>query len=83
MTHDEVLRRLDRELDLDSTQHAALAAILARRQPTIDSLWASVRPRVRAVIESTLTEMMMQLRPDQQVKYRELVERVHPGLLRK
>jgi ABC-type thiamine transport system ATPase subunit len=82
MDHDEVMRRLDRELALDSTQHATLAAILARRQPLIDSIWGSVRPRIRAVLDTTLTEMMLQLRPDQQVKYREMVERVHPGLMR-
>jgi ABC-type thiamine transport system ATPase subunit len=82
MDHDQVMRRLDRELSLDSTQHAALAAILERRQPMIDSIWASVRPRVRAVLDTTLTDMMMQLRPEQQVKYRAMVERVHPGVMR-
>ena len=57
MDHDEVMRRLDRELALDSTQHATLAAILARRQPLIDSIWGSVRPRIRAVLDTTLTEI--------------------------
>ena len=78
----DVLRRLDRELHLDPAQHAAIAAVISRRQATIDSLWASVHPTVRAVVESTILEMMQQLRPDQVARYKKMVEEVHPGLLK-
>lgn len=78
----DVMRRLDHELKLDPAQHATIAAIISRRQATIDSLWASVHPTVRNVIESTLHEILLPLRPEQRARYLEMVEQVHPGLLK-
>jgi hypothetical protein len=77
----DVMRRLDRELELDSAQHAIIAAVFQRRQATMDSLWATVQPQVRTVLVVTLHEMMAPLRPDQRAKYRAMVERLHPGML--
>jgi len=77
-----MMRRLDNDLGLDSTQHEAIAAILAHRQTSVDSTWHAVQPHVRATLDSTLQEILGVLRPDQAAKYRSMVEAHHPGTLR-
>ena len=77
----DVLRRLDRELDLDSAQYATIAGVIHRRQASIDSVWAEVQPQVRAVVLATLLEIMAPLNPQQKARYREMVNQVHPGIL--
>ena len=78
-----VMHRLRHDLHLDSAQHAAIAAILARRQGAVDSTWHAMQPHVRATLDSTLQEIIVVLRPDQAAKYRQMVEVMHPGLLKK
>ena len=78
MQSHDVLHRITHELELDSTQREAIAAILARRQGAVDSTWHAMRPRVRATLDSTLDEIMTVLRPDQVARYREMVEARHP-----
>jgi hypothetical protein len=77
-----LMHRFDQELGLDSAQHAAITAILARRQGTVDSTWHAVRPHVRATLNATLQEIAGVLKPDQAAKYRKMVEVMHPGVLR-
>jgi hypothetical protein len=77
-----LVSRLTDELRLDSAQQEAIAAILARRQGTVDSTWHTLRPHVRATLDSTLREIVGVLRPDQMAKYRRMVETAHPGALR-
>ncbi len=77
-----VMSRLDHELSLDAAQHEHVRAILARRQPAIDSIWDSVRPGVHAVLDSALHEIMGELRPDQRTRFMQLVEQVHPGVFK-
>jgi Spy/CpxP family protein refolding chaperone len=74
-----VIRRLQHELDLDSAQQQALAAIFARHQGAIDSAWHVMRPRVHARLDSALQEVVSVLRPDQAAKYRRMVESMHAG----
>ena len=69
----------DRELGLDSAQHAAVAAVLARRQAAIDSAWRTLRPGVRAAVDSAQMEIFRVLRPDQQAKFMELLRTAHPA----
>jgi ABC-type thiamine transport system ATPase subunit len=76
-----VMHRLNDQLDLDSAQQTAIAAIFARRQGTVDSTWHALRPHVRATMDSTLREIVDVLRPDQVAKYRKMVERMHPDAL--
>lgn len=78
MESHDVLHRITHELELDSTQRAAIASILARRQGTVDSTWHAMRPHVRATLDSTLDEIVAILRPDQVARYREMVEARHP-----
>lgn len=79
-TH-HVMRQLQRHLDLDSSQHAAIVAILARRQRAMDSTWHAVLPPVRAAMDSTHLAIAAVLRPDQLAKYREMVESMHGGAM--
>jgi hypothetical protein len=76
-----MIQHLARDLELDSTQHAAVARIFARRQRAIDSTWQAVEPQVHATIDSTLREIASMLRPDQLAKYRKMLEDRHPETL--
>jgi hypothetical protein len=82
MNSHHVMQRLERDLGLDSAQHEAIAAILARHQGAVDSTWHAVQPHVHATLDSTLREIVGVLRPDQVEKYRKMVETRHPGVLR-
>lgn len=77
-----VMRRLTDELGLDSAQGQAIAAILARRQGTVDSTWHAMQPHVHAALDSTLQEILGVLRPEQVAKFRKMVDAMHPGTLR-
>ena len=78
MQSHDVLHRITHELDLDSAQREAIAAILTRRQGTVDSTWHAMRPHVRATLDSTVDEIVGILRPDQVARYREMIEARHP-----
>jgi hypothetical protein len=82
MDSHHVMDRLNDHLGLDSAQHKAIAAILARRQGTIDSTWHAMQPHVRAMLDSTLHEIAGVLRPDQMAKLRKIEETMHPRTLR-
>jgi hypothetical protein len=82
MDSHHVMHRFNHQLGLDSAQHEAIAAILARRQGAVDSTWHTVQPHMRATLDSTLQEIAGVLRPDQVAKYRKMVETLHPGMLR-
>jgi hypothetical protein len=73
------VRRLDKELGLDSAQRVAIVAILTRRQRSIDSAWRQLRPSVRATIDSAQAEIVDVLRPDQRQHYLSLVRAAHGG----
>lgn len=76
---DQMVDYFARELHLDSAQKAAVAAIFARRQHTIDSTWRAVQPHVHATVDSTLREMARILRPDQLATFERLIGTRHPG----
>src|SRR5262245_59950579 len=76
-----VVEHLERELELDSTQQRAIAAIFARHQRSIDSTWHTMQPHVHAALDSTLSEVTGVLRPDQLARYRRLVRERHQGTL--
>jgi hypothetical protein len=82
MPASHVAHDLAPELGLDSTQQHAITAILARHQGTVDSSWHRVQPHVRATLDSTIREIMEQLRPDQAERFRRMVETMHPGIIR-
>ena len=78
---DQMVDHFTRELRLDSAQKAAVAAIFARRQHTIDSTWRAVQPHVHATVDSTLREMAQVLRPDQLATFERLIGARHPGTI--
>ena len=72
-----VMRLLDKSLALDSAQHAAIVAVLSRRQAAIDSAWVALQPRMKGAVDSSQMEIARVLRPDQVVKFRALMQSVH------
>jgi hypothetical protein len=74
----DAMHHFTRELDLDPAQQAAIARILERRQKEVDSSWHTVRPHIRATMDSTMQEIARVLRPDQLEKYRRMTESRHP-----
>jgi len=74
----DAMHRFTRALDLDAAQQAAIAQILARHQGEVDSTWHAVQPHVRATLDSTQQEIVGVLRPDQIVKYQQMMEAAHP-----
>jgi len=77
-----MMDRLHDELGLDSQQRQMIAAILARRQGALDSTWHTLQPHVRATLDSAHQEIVDVLRPEQVVKYRQIVELRHHGTAR-
>jgi len=73
--------RLGRDLDLDTSQRAAILQILTRRQTTIDSAWRALRPSVRATIDSAQSEIVSVLHPDQRTRYIELSRAAHGTMM--
>lgn len=64
-----MVRHLDRALDLSDAQRKQIEDILSRRRDRIESLWSSVRPRVRAEVEATNAEIERVLTPEQRAKF--------------
>ena len=68
---------LARGLDLDSAQRTAIAAILARHQGAVDSVWRALQPRVGATLDSVHREILTVLTPEQQKRFLSLVKTMH------
>jgi len=80
MDRSALMASLDRTLALDSAQHAAIEAVLARHQAALDSAWRTVQPGVHAAIDSSQMEIVALLRPEQRRKFAELIRVSHPGM---
>jgi Spy/CpxP family protein refolding chaperone len=78
MNAHDAMHRLVRDLELDATQQQAIAEILARRQKDVDATWHAMQPHVRATLESTHQEIARVLRPEQAVKFRKMIDALHP-----
>ena len=79
MNPDNVMPVLERQLALDSAQRVAIKDILSRRQSAIDEAWRSVRPSVRAAVDSSQMEIVNVLRPEQRSKFLVLLHSSHPA----
>jgi len=72
--------RLDRHLDLTDEQRAKIEAILERRHQRINTLWAGVRPKVRAEVDQTNAEIEQILTAEQRAKFSKMRMRMrHQG----
>jgi len=74
---------LDRELKLTPAQRDSLVAILRRRDGSMDSLWAEMRPRISTLRESIRSEIRAQLTAEQQARYGEITARLDAERRRK
>lgn len=82
MDSHHVMHALRHELDLDSAQHERIVATLGHHQQALDSSWHTMQPHIRATLDTALREILAVLRPEQRERYLQLVNGVHPGLLR-
>lgn len=69
----ELLRN---ELDLTGAQEDSVRAILRRRDQTMDSLWAEIRPRFDAARSAVRAEIAGQLTTAQQTRFAEVGARL-------
>lgn len=60
---------LKRRYGLSDDQARRIDAIVQRRRPRVDSLMATVQPRLRAMFDSTNAEIRVLLTPEQRVKF--------------
>lgn len=67
---------LDKELQLSPVQRDSVRAILDRREGSMDSILAEMRPRIDAARQAIRSEISGQLTPEQQEKYRQLTARI-------
>ena len=74
---DDAMHHLARELDLDPSQQRAISEIVTRHQSEVDAAWHAMQPHMRATLDSTAQEIVAVLRPDQALKYRNLMETAH------
>ena len=75
--HEQVMQALHHSLKLDSTQHSEIMATLHRHQLLVDSAWGALRPHVHATLDSTHSEIMNILRPDQREVFQRMVGHMH------
>lgn len=67
---------LGRELELSPAQRDSVRAILDRREGSMDSILAEMRPRIDSARQVIRREISGQLTPEQQEKYRQLTARL-------
>lgn len=70
--------RLERELGLTPSQSAAVDSVMGHRMAQRDSLMAHTFPMMRALLDSTRTDIERVLTPDQRAKFETM--RFHDGL---
>ena len=68
---------MDRFLDLSPEQRERVAAVLASRQATLDTVWESTHIRLQATMDSVVDEIAAVLDPDQAERFRQLVDELH------
>ncbi len=65
----ELLRRMDRELDLTPDQHAHIEAVIAASQERTKALWKPIAPQMNKELQLVHGEIRGLLTPDQQKKF--------------
>lgn len=69
-----LMTRMTTQLDLSQAQQDSIRDILKRHDPAMDSMWSEVRPRFDSLRAVVRAEIQGQLTPDQQRKYKEMLE---------
>ena len=75
--HHDPLGAIDRVVQLTPDQRARIAGILERRQPAIDAMWAETHVRLRATVDSVVSEIAAVLEPEQAARFRAAADEVH------
>jgi hypothetical protein len=74
----ELLRRMDRELDLTPEQHTHIEAIIATSQERTKALWKPIAPQMNKETQLVHSEIRDLLDPDQKKKFDGFKVRVGP-----
>lgn len=79
--HRDPMGVMERELGLRPEQRSRVAAILERRQGAIDAVWQDTHVRLRATVDSVVSEIAAELDSAQARRFRELADEIHnsPG----
>jgi len=72
---DRLVTELDGVLRLTPVQHDTIHAILQRHWARMSNVWETVRPRFDSMRADLDSEVLRQLTPEQQVKYRDHMAR--------
>ncbi len=67
-----MVNRLDRRLDLTDAQRKQVEEIINRRHANIHTMWATVRPQVRAEVERANDEIARVLTPEQRARFEKM-----------
>jgi Spy/CpxP family protein refolding chaperone len=81
MRNVQLLRRMDRELDLTPEQHTHIEAIIKESQERIKGLMRSVQPLMNKEMQETRSEIIKELTPEQQKKFEDFPH--HPNAERR
>ena len=68
---------MERELDLRPEQRPRIAAILERRQNAVNDVWQDAHVRLRATVDSVVSELAAELDSSQARRLRTLAEELH------
>jgi len=81
--HRDPLGLMERKLHLSPEQRARIAVILERRQKTLDAFWEDTHVRLRATVDSTVSEIAAELDSSQAEQFRRMADEIHssPGFL--
>jgi len=69
--HEAAMRELRVQLELTDEQIAAINAIVARRQETVQRTWEQLRPEVQEAMRDVHEEIAALLNPDQAARFHE------------
>jgi hypothetical protein len=75
--HSDPVGALDKLVQLRPEQRTRVAAILEKRQADIDAVWHDTHARLKATVDSVVSEIAAALDPDQAEKFRKLADELH------
>lgn len=71
---DVIISRLTQKLDLDAQQQEQVRAIIHENHAAISQIRNQLHPQIQAIIEEGQKRINAALRPDQQEKFRQIIE---------
>jgi hypothetical protein len=74
----QFLQQLDDKLQLTSEQHDKIAKIVADGQERNHEIWTNVAPKMFAIMQDVNRQIRVELKPEQQKQFEELVRRYTP-----